>query len=127
MTAADIWSAAFALGELAAREYDGIMVPRLFDPWADVLLDHVKPGAGETLLDVACGTGSVTRRAAGRIGPGGTVTGCDSSAAMLAAAQAKPARLARASLGLDSPEPAGEGGAEQAVPGGGRGVRERVR
>jgi SAM-dependent methyltransferase len=94
MIAAEVWSAAFASGVLAAREYDGIMVPRLFDPWADVLLDHVKPSAGETLLDVACGTGSVTRRAADWVGPRGVVIGCDSSAAMLAVARAKPAPAA---------------------------------
>jgi hypothetical protein len=41
VTAADAWSAAFTSGAHVAQEYDGIMVPRLFDPWADVLLDHV--------------------------------------------------------------------------------------
>ncbi len=90
MTAADTWSDAFASGALAAEKYDGIMVPRLFDPWADVLLDQVKPAAGDVLLDVACGTGSVTRRAADRIGPTGAVAGCDLSPVMLAVARAKP-------------------------------------
>jgi SAM-dependent methyltransferase len=88
---AEWWSAAFeSPGAQAEQVYDAIMVPRLFGPWADVLLDHVQAGAGEALLDVACGTGALARRAAGRIGPAGSVTGCDLSPVMLAVARAKP-------------------------------------
>jgi ubiquinone/menaquinone biosynthesis C-methylase UbiE len=91
MTTGVMWSDAFAsAGAEAAQAYDGIMVPRLFDPWAGLLLDQLAPKAGDALLDVACGTGAVARRAAARIGPTGRVTGCDMSPAMLAMARAKP-------------------------------------
>lgn len=87
-----LWSSTFAAsGPDAAVEYDAIMVPRLFGPWADVLLDELAVTAGEALLDVACGTGALTRRAAVRLSQSGWVTGCDISPAMLAVAQAKPA------------------------------------
>jgi SAM-dependent methyltransferase len=71
--------------------YDDVLVPRLFTPWADVLLGELALLPGEAVLDVACGPGSVTRMAAERVGPTGRVLGCDFSAAMLAVGRAKPA------------------------------------
>jgi ubiquinone/menaquinone biosynthesis C-methylase UbiE len=91
MSSGEQWSLAFAsAGIEAARVYHDIMVPRLFQPWADLLLDQVGLQAGEVLLDVACGPGTVSRRAAARLGPSGRVTGCDVSPAMLALARSKP-------------------------------------
>jgi len=90
-TAGEAWSAAFAsAGGEAARVYDDCMVPQLFEPWARLLLDRTGVGPGDVLLDVACGPGTVARLAAGLIGPGGRVTGCDVSPAMLAVARSKP-------------------------------------
>jgi ubiquinone/menaquinone biosynthesis C-methylase UbiE len=91
MTTGTLWSAAFASAGIEAAEvYDTIMVPRLFRPWASVLLDELGLYAGEVLLDVACGPGTVTQLAAARIGSSGEVTGCDVSPAMLAVARSKP-------------------------------------
>jgi len=70
--------------------YDDILVPRLFEPWANLLLDRVEPRGGQSALDVACGPGSLTRFVARRVGPTGRVTGCDLSPAMLGIARAKP-------------------------------------
>jgi SAM-dependent methyltransferase len=53
------------------------------------LLDTVSPERGQTVLDVACGPGTVTRLAAQRVGPTGSVTGCDLSPAMLELARSK--------------------------------------
>lgn len=69
--------------------YDEVMVPRLFDPWARLLLDDVNTEGGMAALDVACGPGTVTRQIARRVGPTGRVTGCDLSPAMLELARAK--------------------------------------
>jgi SAM-dependent methyltransferase len=70
--------------------YETVMVPRIFSPWADLLLDELELTAGESVLDVACGPGSVARLAAARVGGQGRVVGCDLSAAMLAIAEQKP-------------------------------------
>ena len=80
--------AAAAVTEMAP--YDEILVPRLFNPFADVLLDEVAVTTGLEVLDVACGPGTVTRRVAERVGRSGRVTGCDHSRAMLEVAAAKP-------------------------------------
>lgn len=85
------WSTAFESASVAAiAVYDDVFVPRLFTPWADVLLDELALRPGEAVLDVACGPGSVTRIAAERVGPNGRVVGCDFSASMLAVGRAKP-------------------------------------
>ena len=90
MGASADWSANFAAASNDAMTiYDEVLRPRLFDPWAEVLLDAVGVGPGDAVLDVACGPGTVARRAAVRVGPGGAVTGCDLSPAMLAVAGAK--------------------------------------
>jgi SAM-dependent methyltransferase len=70
--------------------YDDIMVPRMFDPWAEALLDALAVAADERVVDVATGPGTVARLAARRVGPSGSVTGCDISAGMLAVATSKP-------------------------------------
>lgn len=63
------------------------MVPIVFGPWAEDLVDRVEVRSGESALDVACGTGAVTRVLAGRVGPSGRVVGVDLNPAMLAVAQ----------------------------------------
>jgi len=55
-------------------------------PVADELFVAAQLAPGETVLDVGCGTGPTTHRAAAAVGVGGAVTGLDISAAMLQAA-----------------------------------------
>ncbi len=86
------WSRRFAEAPLEAMQvYEDVFVAGLFIPWADVLLDEVAVAPGEVVLDVACGPGTVARRAAARAGKGGRVVGADISSAMLAIAASKPA------------------------------------
>jgi ubiquinone/menaquinone biosynthesis C-methylase UbiE len=68
--------------------YEQWLVGPLFRPWAEVLLDRVRPVPGERVLDIACGTGIVARLAHERIGPAGTVMGVDVSPGMLDVARA---------------------------------------
>jgi SAM-dependent methyltransferase len=59
-------------------------------PVGDVLFAAAALRPGERVLDVGCGTGPTTRRAALEVGAGGRVVGLDVSARMLAAAAAQP-------------------------------------
>lgn len=86
------WGSNFAsAGVDSMTAYDEILVPRVFDPFADVLLAEVGLAAGLEVLDIACGPGTVSRRVAPRLGPDGRVTACDLSPAMLEVAAGKPA------------------------------------
>jgi hypothetical protein len=50
----------------SAEAYERYLVPLLFAPGADYLVQFAGPGPGERVLDVACGTGIVAPcRAAG--------------------------------------------------------------
>ena len=57
-------------------------------PAQDLLRETVRPRPGDSVLDVACGTGLVTLRAALLVGPRGRVVGTDLSDRMVEAAQA---------------------------------------
>jgi ubiquinone/menaquinone biosynthesis C-methylase UbiE len=72
------------------KAYDEFFVPRLFEPWAKLLLDEVKLQPGEAVLDVATGPGTVARLAAVRVGSSGRVVGTDIAPLMLDIARAKP-------------------------------------
>lgn len=72
-----------------AEAYDAILVPLMFDPWADELLDRINLRPGEHVLDVACGTGAVTFKARALVEPGGSVVGSDIAPPMLAVARRK--------------------------------------
>lgn len=79
----------FSIGSVAAT-YEEIYVPRIFIPWARLLLDRADLSPGESVLDVATGPGTVARLAAEKVGPRGRVVGTDLSAAMIEIAQQKP-------------------------------------
>ncbi len=57
-------------------------------PVSELLFDSAALQPGERVLDVGCGTGPTTRRAAELVGPAGAVTGVDISDDMLRAAAA---------------------------------------
>ena len=65
-------------------------MPRLFEPWALLLLDECNLRPNAAVLDVATGPGTVARVAAKRIGPGGRVVATDISRPMLDVANSKP-------------------------------------
>ena len=75
------------LEEGSAEAYERYLVPLLFAPGAEYLVEFAAPGPGEQVLDVACGTGIVARRAAVRVGSGGTVVGLDLNEGMLGVAR----------------------------------------
>jgi len=71
----------------AADIYEEFFVPALFAEWAPRLADAAGLADGDTVLDVACGTGVLTREAARRVAPSGAVTGLDRNEGMLAVAR----------------------------------------
>lgn len=74
------------LSRSAADVYEEFFVPALFGEWAGPMCDAVRITEGNKVLDVACGTGVLTREAASRALPGGAVIGVDCNEAMLAVA-----------------------------------------
>lgn len=70
-----------------AENYQRFFVPMIGAPVAADLLAAARLQPGERVLDVACGTGVVTRLAAEHVGPSGAAAGLDIHPAMLAVAR----------------------------------------
>jgi ubiquinone/menaquinone biosynthesis C-methylase UbiE len=70
----------------APELYERYLVPAITSLWAADLVARATPGAGERILDLACGTGIVSRLAAQRMGSG-LVVGLDINPGMLALAR----------------------------------------
>jgi SAM-dependent methyltransferase len=77
--------------ESPAAVFERFFGPTLFGPWAEVLLEHIPVRPTDRVLDLACATGTVARRLAGRPAPltqgKGHVTGFDLNPDMLAVAR----------------------------------------
>ncbi len=77
-------------GNSVAQAYEELLVPRMFEPWSKLLLSEAQLSSGESVLDVACGPGTVARMASEMVGPKGDVTATDISPPMLDIARSKP-------------------------------------
>jgi len=71
----------------APENYERYFVPAIGAPIAADLIEVAAIQPGERVLDVACGTGVVTRMAAERVGEDGKVAGLDVNPGMLAVAR----------------------------------------
>jgi ubiquinone/menaquinone biosynthesis C-methylase UbiE len=71
----------------AAEIYEQFFVPALFAEWPEHVLDAAGVGPGDSVLDIACGTGVLARAASDRVG-GDRVVGVDVNEGMLAVARA---------------------------------------
>ncbi len=78
------------IGGNADELYERHLVPAMFGPWAADLVALAAPQPGESVLDVACGSGVVARLVAQRVDPSGKVVGLDFSAGRLAVARSLP-------------------------------------
>ncbi|MET3299020.1 methyltransferase domain-containing protein [Bradyrhizobium diazoefficiens] len=88
MSAHEHWQMDASAPEL----YERYLVPAITSIWANELLDRVGPRRGESILDIACGTGVVARLAEQR-GHAGRLVGIDVNTAMLAVARVKSATV----------------------------------
>lgn len=73
----------------AAQIYEDFFVPALFAEPAAMLTELTEIRSGQSVLDVACGTGVFSRAALARVGPAGHVDGVDINEGMLAVASAR--------------------------------------
>jgi ubiquinone/menaquinone biosynthesis C-methylase UbiE len=76
----------------AAQDYERFWAAQL-EPAQDLLLELADIHSGEHVLDVACGTGLVSFRAAAATGPSGHVMGVDISECMVERARQEADRL----------------------------------
>jgi demethylmenaquinone methyltransferase/2-methoxy-6-polyprenyl-1,4-benzoquinol methylase len=78
-----------------AGRYDALnslMTAGLHHRWRERAADRTELGAGDSALDVCCGTGDLALELSRRVTPGGRVVGCDFSEPMLDLAREKAAQ-----------------------------------
>jgi ubiquinone/menaquinone biosynthesis C-methylase UbiE len=78
-----------AFTETVPENYDRYLGPMLFEPYADDLVGRLEVRDGMRVLEVACGTGIVTRHLRNLLPPGGELIATDLSEPMLGFARRK--------------------------------------
>lgn len=73
-----------------ARAYQEYFGPAIFEPLSDAVIECAAPRRGDQVIDVACGTGIIARRAAALVGTTGNVVGVDVNPAMVEIARSIP-------------------------------------
>jgi ubiquinone/menaquinone biosynthesis C-methylase UbiE len=78
-----------AFAESIPRHYDEHLGPLFFDPYASDLVGRLAIDPGDAILELACGTGIVTRRLVEALPLGASLTATDLNEAMLEIARGK--------------------------------------
>lgn len=73
----------FRLTQAAAQKYDTHSVPAMFGPLAKATLEKVALPPRAHVIDVACGTGALTREIASRLVGNGRIVGADLNETMI--------------------------------------------
>ncbi len=79
----------FTLTKAAAEKYQANSVPAMFEPLARATLDKISLPDGADVIDIACGTGALTRVIAERMGGVGRISGTDLNETMIDVAKAQ--------------------------------------
>ena len=66
-----------------AAAFEKFLVPTIFGPWSEALINHASTFSGEKVLDIGCGTGAASRYAAEIVGEKGLVSAIDVNAGMI--------------------------------------------
>ncbi|HEY7866231.1 MAG TPA: class I SAM-dependent methyltransferase [Psychromonas sp.] len=77
----------------AAEIYEQFFIPALFIDWPAQVLELAGVHPGDSVLDVACGTGVLAREALDLVGSEGRVVGLDINDGMLAVARLKSSKV----------------------------------
>ena len=81
------------LPEETAMHYDQFFGPLFFEPYAIEVAKRIDPAPGSTVLEIAAGTGRVTRHIRDRISPSVKLIASDINGDMLAVAKKKLCHL----------------------------------
>src|SRR5215213_3717938 len=71
------------------ENYDRYLGPALFEPYASDMVERLNISGGASVLELACGTGIVTRRLRDHLPPGARLVATDLNEAMIAYAARK--------------------------------------
>ena len=77
----------------AAKIYEEVYLPSLFQEWCPLAIQAANINAGDTVVDIACGTGALTIAVAERVGLEGTTVGVDINEGMLSIARSKSSTI----------------------------------
>jgi len=80
----------YQLSGNAAEIYESQKVPAMFGPLADATLNEVPLTPDDAILDIACGTGILSRKARMSVGKDARVAGVDLNDSMVATARKLP-------------------------------------
>ncbi|MDJ0779170.1 MAG: class I SAM-dependent methyltransferase [Gammaproteobacteria bacterium] len=90
------------VSDAAARVYDAVYLPALFQQWCPRVVASAEISAGQEVIDVACGTGALALAASEAVGADGFVAGVDNNTGMLAVAATKSATVEWYHAGAES-------------------------
>ena len=77
------------VSEDAAKIYEEVYVPALFQEWCPLVLEAANVKSGHQVIDVACGTGALAIAVSEYVGPKGATVGIDINDGMLNIARSR--------------------------------------